>query len=365
VLPAGIFAALLMVVKTRRSGQSWAGAVRRALPFSVALTLSGAAFLLAAYGVALLSDSTPAHSLTEFVFGGLREKQDLHVGVASLKEMPLRFAFSLVNNFAYLPSLGPLGRAWLWGLLPDVGPVLWSLLGQLALAGLSLLALLATVVAASRAAWARSSGVLMAGAFVLGAAAFSFYYNLNDPEHWFQFTLPLVFLALQVRSRWLDGLVLGLWLPAIVVVNMVGYGVPKAVFALDARQQEIRSALGTQGLYVGFAAYPGEPDSSVFDLGDVPRFRIDLIQVNEAKRDNQRLFALLDQQIDAAHARQGNVLVFRALDPYDWRGPVMQVSLFGLRMPQLRTHLEQRYKLSGPLLVGGFTAWRVESKSLR
>ena len=360
VLPAGVFVAVLMLLRARLSGQSWPAAVARALPFGLALTLAGAATLLAAYGTATLSGSTTATSLAGFVFGGLKEKQDLHVGVASLREMPFRFAFSLINNFAYLPSLGPLGRAWLWGMLPDMKPVLWSMIGQLALAGLTFLAIGSTVVLAARAAWKRSADVLMAGGFVLGAAAFSFYYNLNDPEHWFQFTLPLVFLAMQVRRRWLDTLVLAVWLPAIVLVNLIGYGVPKATFALEQRQQEIRSALEPNGLYVGYAAYPGEPDSSLLELGAVPRFRIDLVQVNEAARSNARLFTLLDEQIDAAHMRKGRVLVFRALDPYDWRGPVMQVTLNGLSPQQLQSHLTARYRLSGPIVVGGFTAWTVE-----
>ena len=73
-----------------------------------------------------------------------------------------------------------------------------------------------------------------------------------------------------------------------------------------------------------------------------------------------RLFTLLDEQIDAAHQRKGRVLVFRALDPYDWRGPVMQVTLDGMSPQQLQSHLLARYRLSGPIVVGGFTAWTVE-----
>jgi len=296
--------------------------------------------------------------LAQFVFGGLKEKQDLHVGVASLSEMPLRFAYSLINNFAYLPSLGPLGRAWLWDMLPRVQPIAWSLLGQVSLAALSGLSLVSILVAAG-AAIRRQAGVLMPLAYIAGATSFSFYYNLNDPEHWFHFTLPLVFIAVQLRRRWLDRLVLGLWLPALLIVNMAGYGVPKALFALEAREQQVRESLGENGLYVGFAAYPGEPDSSLFRLGEIQRFNLDLVQLNETKADNARLLERLAEAIDAAHRRGGQVLVFRALDPYDWRGPVMQVALAGLTRDELRQFLASRYDLRGPIMVGGFPVWRV------
>jgi hypothetical protein len=362
VLPAGVLATLLMPWCARRAGQPWPAALRAALPFALALAMAGAGLLLAAYFTALTSHTTQAGSFIEFLFGGLRQKQDLHVGVASVKEMPLRFAFSLVNNFVFLPTLGPLGRAWLWGMLPAPGPVLWSLLWQAALAGLTVTALAGALWETARALRSRGAPLLMATAFVAGAAAFSFYYNLNDPEHWFQFTLPVVFLMLQARRRWLDRLILGVWLPLLVVVNMSGYGVPKATFALEQRALEVREALGPEGLYVGFAAYPGEPDASLFRLDGIRRFPIDLVQVSAAGRNPDKLLALMDEAIDAAHARHGRVLVFRALDPYDWRGPAMQVMVDGMPLPRLQQHLRTRYAVTGPLVVGGFTAWGLEPK---
>jgi hypothetical protein len=48
--------------------------------------------------------------------------------------MPLRFAFSLINNFVFLPSLGALARAYMWGWLPDVKGLLPALVGQALLA---------------------------------------------------------------------------------------------------------------------------------------------------------------------------------------------------------------------------------------
>lgn len=363
VLPAGVVLAAAMAVKLRGQQGAWRPALARVLPYGAALALSGAAALGAAYLTARWTDSTTATDLLGFVFGGLKEKQDLHVGFAGWKETPFRFVYSLVNNFAYLPSIGPLGRAWLWGMLPDVSAVAASLAWQAAVSALSCVALAAIVVPSLARLRQPRAGLLAAVSYVAGATAFSAYYNLNDPEHWFQFTLPLVFLAVHLRIQALDRLVLGLWLATLAVVNLGAYGVPKALFDLEGRQADLQRQLGPQGLYVGYAAYPGEPDSSLFDSPGVERFRIDLIQLNPARGDTAQLLKLLDARIEAAFARGGRVLVFRALDPHDWRGPVMQVALGGLQRDQLRRHLAERYAVTGPITVGGFPAWEIKPRS--
>ena len=362
VLPQALLLALFMLIRSARR-HGLVGAVRRTLPYAVTLAAVGLALLLAAYVTARQTGTTQAQDLLGFAIGGLKEKQALQTWVASWKEMPLRFAFSLINNFAFLPSIGTLGRAWMWGWLPDVKPVLASLLGQAALALLVGGLLLVTFVEGARQALRRAApGLLAPWAFVLGAAAFSYYYNLNDPEHWFQFTMPVALLALQLRRRWLDIWLLGLVMPALLVVNLAGYGLPKARFALAAREQALQAALGPQGLYVGFAAYPGEPDSSLLGTAGIERFNIDLVQANETHADAAALLARLDERIDATLARGGRVLVFRALDDEDWRGPVMQVALTGLPRARLREHLAGRYALSGPVDAGGFPAYELRAR---
>jgi hypothetical protein len=362
VLPQALLLALFMLIRSARR-QGLVTAVRNLLPYALTLAIVGFALLLAAYVTARQTGTTQAQDLLGFTMGGLKEKQALQNWLLSWKEMPLRFAFSLINNFAFLPSLGTLGRAWMWGWLPDVQAVLPSLLGQALLAALVGGLLLAiAIVGARQALRNRAPGLLSPWAFVLGAAAFSYYYNLNDPEHWFQFTLPVTLLALQLRRRWLDTLLLGVALPVLMVVNLAGYGIPKARFALAERQQALQAALGPQGLYIGFAAYPGEPDSSLFDTPGVERFNIDLVQMNETKADTAALLARLDEKVDATLARGGRVLVFRALDDEDWRGPVMQVALAGLPRAKLREHLAARYAISGPIDAGGFAAYELRRR---
>lgn len=362
VLPQALLLALFMLVRSaRRVGLG--RAVRSMLPYAFTLAAAGFALLLAAYATARLTDTTQAQGLLDFTLGGLKEKQALVTWLSSWKEMPLRFAFSLINNFAFLPSLGTLGRAWMWGWLPDVREVLPSLLGQAAVAALMGSLLLATFAVGARDAVRKTGpGLLSPWAFVLGAAAFSYYYNLNDPEHWFQFTLPVVLLALQLCRRWLDAGLLGVALPVLLTVNLAGYGIPKARFALAERQQALQAALGPRGLYVGFAAYPGEPDSSLLSTPGIERFNIDLVQMTDTHANTAALLSRLDEKVDAALARGGRVLVFRALDDTDWRGPVMQVALAGLPRAKLREHLAARYAISGPVDAGGFSAYELHAR---
>jgi hypothetical protein len=363
VLPQALLLALFMLIRSTHR-QGFVKAVRHTLPYAITLAVVGFALLLVAYVMARQTGTTQAQDLLGFTLGGLKEKQALQNWLVSWKEMPLRFAFSLINNFAFLPSLGTLGHAWMWGWLPDVHAVLPSLLGQALLAALVGGLLLAiAVVGARQALRSREPGLLSPWAFVLGAAAFSYYYNLNDPEHWFQFTMPVPLLALQLRRRWLDAALLGVALPVLLVVNLVGYGIPKARFALAERQQALQAALGPQGLYIGFAAYPGEPDSSLFDTPGVERFNIDIVQMNETKADVGALLARLDEKVAAAFSRGGRVLVFRALNDEDWRGPVMQVALAGLPRAQLREHLIARYTVTGPVDAGGFPAYELRPRA--
>ena len=362
VLPQALLLALFMLIRgARRRGL--VTAIRQTLPYAITLAVVGFALLLAAYVMARQTGTTHAQDLLGFTLGGLKEKQALQNWLVSWKEMPLRFTFSLINNFAFLPSLGALGRAYMWGWLPDVHSVLPSLVGQ-ALLAVMVGGLLATtfLVGAGQALRKAEPGLLSPWAFVLGAAAFSYYYNLNDPEHWFQFTMPVALLALQLRRRWLDIWLLGVAMPVLLVVNMAGYGIPKARFALAEREHALQAALGPKGLYVGYGAYPGEPDSSLFETPGIERFHIDLVQQNDTKADTAALLARLDEHVDAALARGGRVLVFRALDDQDWRGPVMQVALAGLPRAQLREHLAARYAISGPVDAGGFPAYELKPR---
>jgi hypothetical protein len=87
------------------------------------------------------------------------------------------------------------------------------------------------------------------------------------------------------------------------------------------------------------------------------------VQLNETKADAAALLARLDERVDAAFARGGRVLVFRALDETDWRGPVMHVAISGLPRAKLRQHLEARYVVGAPVDAGGFPAYELRPRA--
>ena len=275
------------------------------------------------------SESTRAADFLAFVLGGLKEKQDLHVGVPGWKETPFRFAYGLINNFQYLPSLGPLGRAWLWGLLPDGRQVAWELVGQAFLAGLAVLALAGTFAMTAVSIARPASGLASASAFVLGAAAFSAYLqskrpgalvSVHDADRFpggtaqIDFGLIAWFLLYGCRHCWWS--------------TCGAMGSPRRRSNCSSASRKFSPGPRARGTVCRFCGLPrGAQDSSLFDLRGIERFPLDLVQLYDAKGSTTKLYELLDRRVDAAHARGGRVLVFRALDPYDWRGPVMHVTL--------------------------------------
>jgi hypothetical protein len=363
VLPAALFVTLFMLLRACQAGASGARLLAAPAAFAVGFTAAGTALTLAAYATAVATASTEAHGVLAFVIDGLREKESLHVPFTGWLEVPFRFVFSLIYNFVFMPSLGALGRAWLWGMLPGIGEHALVLVAQTLAALLSIGALTSIIALGALSVRRSSPALLLAFAYVLGAAAFSSYYNLNDPEHWFQFTLPITFIAVQARRRWLDVLVLGIWLPVMAVANLGFYGIPKAAFDLEGRQRAFQSALGPRGLYVGFAAYPGEPDSSLLSTAGAPHFYLDRQLAEDSHGDVALTIQRLDKSIEATFERGGRVLVFRALDDSDWRGPVMQTAQQGLTRALLRQHLVAHYRVQGPMEVAGFAAWEVLPRS--
>jgi hypothetical protein len=175
--------------------------------------------------------------------------------------------------------------------------------------------------------------------------------------------MPIVMLAVQARKPALDRLVFVVWLPVLALVNLGLYGIPKAVFDLPGREAAFAQALGPRGLVVGYAGYPGEPDISMLATpAGATRFNLD-IELAAARGDLPRALERLEDQVDAALARGSRVLVFRVIDPADWRGPVLQLALLGATRERLRSHLAARYRIVNVGEVAGFPAWELLPRS--
>jgi hypothetical protein len=353
ILPMALFVGLFALWRMRTAG--WRKALRRCVPFAFFTLLSGGGLLLLAYVTALLSATTDA-GFIRFVLDGLGEKVSQHPGFYGWKEIPARMVYSIIYNFVFMPDLGGLGRAMMWGVLQDPMAHAHKIIRDVFLGGVTAIVLGCLLVSGWRA-WLRENALVFPFACLIGAACFAGYQNVNDPEHWFQFTLPFAVLAALARPRWLMIACFAIWLPLLAAVNLSLYGIPKAHFAFAEREQALRTALGSNGLYIGFAEYPGEPDTSFFALGGAERLTVD--QTHFKTRDGAQTYATLTARIDAALERRGRILVFRVLDPGDWRGPVLALQGNGLSKGELARKLEARYEIKPRVEVAGFPAWEV------
>ena len=152
-----------------------------------------------------------------------------------------------------------------YGLIPDVRQVAWELVGQTFLAGLAFLALAGTFAMTAVSIARPASGLASASAFVLGAAAFSAYLqskrpgalvSVHDADRFpggtaqIDFGLIAWFLLYGCRHCW--------WSTSGAMRS------PRRRSNCSSASRKSVQALGLEGLYVGFAGYPGEPGFEPF-----------------------------------------------------------------------------------------------------
>ncbi|MDB5816030.1 MAG: hypothetical protein JWN23_3147 [Rhodocyclales bacterium] len=355
VLPMGPFIALLVFVVARRRGAGLRQASASTAIYLIAMGVCGLLSLLAAYAIAVETGTTQ-RGLMAFVAGGVADKEAVRPGFYGLVEVPFRVIYSVVYNFAFLPDIGSLGRAAMRGLVADLSPYYLRLAREGVVALITLASLLSIFWFSLRAAWSRKGLVLPFG-FLLGATAFAAYWNVNDPEHWFQFTMPIVLLAAVNCPRRVTMFVLAVWMPLLAINNLGLYGIHKARFDLPASAHALHETIGINGLYVGYAGYPGEPDSSLIATPDIERLRID--NMFYASNDAAQTLAIITARIDATLARGGRVFVFRLLDEGDWRGPILGLALSGFNKTEISAALHARYKIAPETKVGSFPAHEI------
>ncbi len=126
---------------------------------------------------------------------------------------------------------------------------------------------------------------------------------------------------------------------------------------LPASAIALRDTIGMNGLYVGYAGYPGEPDSSLIATPGIERLRID--NMFYASGNAPQTIAVIISRIDATLARGSRVFVFRVLDDGDWRGPILGLALSGFTRADISAALHARYKIALETRVGAFPAHEI------
>ena len=307
------FAALAVLVGSRRAGGSWTAALGRAL---IVGGTCGLVFLVIACAgfVLLTGEPLGLAGLTHSVAG----KAELRPAPASLMVHLARLLFGTVNNLIALPDLGATMQAWMRGQIPSLWPYIGLL--PIMLLWLSGGLLIAAIYVRTAMALLRGCRCLVPAAFLCGATAWTIWYGLNDPEHWFQLTAPTIVLFLTVMPMNVVRLVLPSWAAIATAVNLSLLAVPVATYPLARNSAELAGMLGPNDLLVLFAAYPGRPYAGFFDLPGIHELPVDLGlrapgTTTEAALDT--ISATLDETLKAG----GRVLVADLLDPRDWEAP--------------------------------------------
>ncbi|HEY1934617.1 MAG TPA: hypothetical protein VGG99_21630 [Acetobacteraceae bacterium] len=338
-LATGPFATLAVLVASRRAGDRWSVALRRAIAFgaiALLLFLALACFGFIAFSGLPLSADGLRQSVTA--------KADLKPPDYALTVALARLVFSTATNIAAAPALSDIGRALISRQAHSVAPF-YRVLAEQSLPVLLTLALLAAIYVRSAFALVRGAACIVPIAFLLGAQAWTIYYGVADPEHWFQLTAPTVLLFLLLFSPWMRRWVLPVWAGTAIAANLAFVAVPVALYPLDRYQAELQARFTPRDLVIDFMAFPGRPWGGVFQLPHVPRLELDMLAREVS--DNNTYFATVKQQIDAAFARGGHVYVLDVLDPNAWDAPWPELYRHHITKPALfgffNSHYDVRY----------------------
>jgi hypothetical protein len=346
------FAGLAVLATRLREGAGWP---RAAVTAGLFATVCGVVFLLlACAGYAAFAGEMPSlHGLTASVTGKADLKPQGYGAVATLG----RLAFGTINNLIAAPDLGTILRARVAGQITSLQPYRNVLVFE-ALPWLAVLLLVAAIYLATARALLSGARIMLPAAFLCGAQTWTIYYGLNDPEHWFQLTVPTVILFLTVFPPRFSQIVLPPWAVLTAVVNVGLFAIPYAAYPLSSYEKALSRTFSAKDLLISFAAYPGGPSLGFFDLPAVPKLTLDTRLSESANLD--AFYSGVGQDIAAALGRGGRVVVFGdVLDPYDWNAPWADLPARGVRKQQLIDFFNRHYRVKSVGSIAEIKAWEI------
>jgi hypothetical protein len=340
----------------------WLTALRRGLGGRAALMLAtlfaltcGLTFLvLALAGYTVFTGLSPTlHGLTASVTDKAGLRPPSYGLVASLA----RLVFGTAANIAEAPQLGAIARAWLSGAIPSLAPYRQTLLLQAGPLAVTLALLAAIYLVTLRGALA-GARCLVPAAFLCGAQLWTIYYGLNDPEHWFQLTVPSVLLFLLLFPDRFTRLILPAWALLIAAVNIGAFARPYAAYPVARARAELRQAFTPNDLLIGFAAYAGSPSLFLLQLPDIPQLMLDTRLEQDATP--AVFYAEVQGTIDSVLARSGRVIVFGGvLDPLDWNAPWVELPARGVTKSALHAFFAAHYTIRPLGRLAGLPTWEL------
>jgi hypothetical protein len=267
-----------------------------------------------------------------------------------------RLAFGTVNNFVAAPDLGGFVRAFLGGQINDLRPYVARLFWQAVPIGATF-ALLAFIYLEAARTVARGASCWTPLAFLCGAQAWTIYYGMNDPEHWFQLAAPTIILFLQTAPQTIVRWTLPLWSIGTLAVNLTMYAIPQATYPLHKYERQLDGMYSKDDLILYFVTYPGTHYLGFFDLPNVRLLAIDTVLMKS--KDPDQAFARIRDQVLATLNAGGKVIVFDALDPYDWNGAWAVFAGMGITKARVTDFLSDNFKLEYLGQIAEMPAWRI------
>jgi hypothetical protein len=350
-LAATPFASLALLLISLRRRQGWRVAIGAALVFGGASVIAFALFFIVGY-LAIIRGSLDVYALIESV----TNKEELRPGFLSLKDSVGRLIFGTGNNFIAAPEVASVIRAWLVGFIPSLQTYAAAIainIGPWVATSL----LIATIY--TRSVWriVRGANGLVPLAFLCGATAWAFYYNLNDPEHWIALAVPTVTLFLIEFPMRVTRAIIFVWAIVTATVNLAVVGIPVATFPLHSGEAEIRTRYRPADLLVSFAAYPGTPYLGFFKLPEFREARLDLLFKGAGSKE--AFFRDVGELFDKTLRDERKIVVFGVLDSDIWNAPWFDLTRKGLSKQALYEFLESHYVIVSMGKIGGLEAWEI------
>lgn len=348
------FAAIAILVMLRRAGASW---LRGLLVSGVFSVVCGGVFLFwVCFGLVYFGDMPI--SIDSFI-GSIVHKADHQRAVFFLTVRAARLVFGTANTMIAAQDFGPVVRAWLSGYDPSWRAHAWMLIWQ-GLPWLAAAILIAAIYLRTAVATLRGAACLMPLSWLLGATAWTIYYNLNDPEHWFQLSAPTILLFLILFSARTRAIILPVWLALALVLNVALLAVPQARYPLTRYQADMRALLKPNDLVIAFGDYGGGAHYEFINPHTAP-----LIMPDRVFMQNGSVAVVLDmmeREINRVLAAGGKVYVFDILDPDNWHGPWDQIAGRGLTKKRMFDFFAQRYHAEPLGLIAEIPAWNLTRK---